>query len=134
MTNDIDRDCIDACHACAVACDQCQAACLQEPDVGRMARCIASDIDCAQICRLAAGTMARGSALAAAVCRLCAQACRARGDTADAYRLRRASTHWLRHTHALQALARGVPLGTTQHRLGHAAPSTTALYAAALRP
>ncbi|MEF7612913.1 phage integrase family protein [Aquincola sp. MAHUQ-54] len=66
--------------------------------------------------------------------RRCAQACRARGDTADADRLRRASTHWLRHTHALQALARGVPLGTTQHRLGHAAPSTTALYAAALRP
>lgn len=83
MTNDADRDCIEACHACAVACDQCQAACLQEPDVGRMARCIATDIDCAQICRLAAGTVARGSELAGSVCRLCAEACRACADECE---------------------------------------------------
>lgn len=42
-----------------------------------MARCIALDIDCAAVCRLAAGTMARGSELAGAICNACAQVCEA---------------------------------------------------------
>lgn len=69
--------CIDACNACASACDHCAAACLQEPDPKPMARCIALDIDCAALCRLAAGYMARGSEFAQAVCALCAQVCEA---------------------------------------------------------
>jgi hypothetical protein len=40
-----------------------------------MADCIATDINCAQICRLAAGFMARGSSMAMEVCRLCAGIC-----------------------------------------------------------
>ncbi|MDO9635493.1 MAG: four-helix bundle copper-binding protein, partial [Thiobacillus sp.] len=67
--------CIEACNDCAVACDRCAAACLQEPDPKPMARCIALDIDCAALCRLAAGFMARGSEFAQAVCALCAQIC-----------------------------------------------------------
>jgi hypothetical protein len=74
------KSCIEACQACANACDHCAAACLQEQDVKSMARCIANDMDCAQICRLAVGYMARGSAHAAALCRLCAQVCRACGE------------------------------------------------------
>ena len=42
-----------------------------------MAECIRLDIDCAAICRLAAGYMARGSALAVHVCELCADVCEA---------------------------------------------------------
>jgi hypothetical protein len=41
-----------------------------------MARCIALDIDCAEICRLAAAYMSRGSDLAGAVCDMCADECR----------------------------------------------------------
>ena len=58
------QSCIEACNDCADACDHCAAACLQEQDVKMMARCIALDVDCAQICRLAASFMARGSQFA----------------------------------------------------------------------
>jgi hypothetical protein len=74
------QSCIDACNACAAACDMCSTACLKEDDVKMMARCIALDMDCAQICRLAAGFMARGSEFASALCQLCAQVCQACGD------------------------------------------------------
>jgi hypothetical protein len=67
--------CIEACNDCAIACDNCAAACLQEQDVKMMARCIALDIDCAQLCRLAAGAMARGGEAAEAICAACAQVC-----------------------------------------------------------
>jgi hypothetical protein len=67
--------CIEACNDCADACDMCAAACLQEDDVKMMARCIALDIDCAQLCRVAAGMMARGSAGAKVVCEACAALC-----------------------------------------------------------
>lgn len=73
-------DCIDACHACVVACNHCAASCLKEPDVKMMARCIALDMDCAQICALAAAFMARGSDHAQAVCALCADICQVCGD------------------------------------------------------
>ncbi len=72
--------CIDACNACAVACNHCAASCLQESDVKMMVKCIASDMDCAQICALAAAAMARGSEHAKAICALCADICQACGD------------------------------------------------------
>ena len=68
-------DCIAACHACAVECLHCAAACLGEPDVKKMARCIALNTDCAQICQLAVAYMAGGSPFAGALCRLCAEVC-----------------------------------------------------------
>jgi hypothetical protein len=74
------QSCIDACLSCAVTCDHCAASCLQENDVKKMARCIALDIDCAEICRLAAAYMARGSQLAGQVCETCALACEACGE------------------------------------------------------
>ena len=74
------QSCIDACNACAAACDMCSTACLKEDDVKMMARCIALDMDCAQVCRLAAGFMARSSEFAEALCQLCAQVCQACGD------------------------------------------------------
>ncbi|MBW7923997.1 MAG: four-helix bundle copper-binding protein [Burkholderiaceae bacterium] len=72
--------CIEACNTCADACDHCATACLQEDDVKMMARCIGLDIDCAAICRLAAGYMARGSELAQQACRVCAEVCEVCGD------------------------------------------------------
>lgn len=77
MPHDLHQSCIAACYACADACDHCAVSCLQEPEPRHMARCIALDMDCAQLCRLAAGFMARGSALDSEVCAVCAQACNA---------------------------------------------------------
>lgn len=71
--------CIKACDECAAACDHCATACLHEPDPKPMARCIALDMDCAGICRLASGYMARGSEFAKAMCALCAEVCEACG-------------------------------------------------------
>lgn len=77
MTTPDQSSCIQACNACALACEQCAAACLGEHDVAAMAECIRLDRDCADLCRLAAAFMARGSDQAAALCQLCAQACEA---------------------------------------------------------
>lgn len=45
-----------------------------------------------------------------------------------AARLRRASTHWLRHTSISLALAHGAPLEAVQHNAGHASLTTTSIY------
>lgn len=74
------QECIDLCYRCAVACDNCSVACLTEPDVEKMADCIRTDIDCAQICRFAAGAMARNSDFAEDICELCASVCRKCAD------------------------------------------------------
>lgn len=52
-----------------------------------MARCIALDADCAAICRLAAGYMARGSELARQICQQCAQVCEACADECARHRM-----------------------------------------------
>jgi hypothetical protein len=74
------KSCIDACNACAEACGHCAASCLKEPDVKAMARCIALDIDCAEICRLATAYMSRASECAQDICALCAEVCEACGE------------------------------------------------------
>ena len=53
---------------------------------------------------------------------------RAQADAAGARKFERASTHWLRHTHASHAIARGVPLEIAQQNLGHASLATTTVY------
>lgn len=60
-------------------------------------------------------------------------------DAADAEHLRKASTHWLRHTHGAHALQgragrAPLPLAVVQNNLGHALPSTTSMYLAKRRP
>lgn len=49
-------------------------------------------------------------------------------DPIGGERLRRATTHALRHTHATHALARGVPVGVAQRNLGHASLAVTSQY------
>jgi hypothetical protein len=79
MAHQTHQACIEACNACATACDHCFASCLQEQDVKMMAR-FALVADCAALCRLAAGYMARGSDLAKQICQQCAQVCEACAD------------------------------------------------------
>lgn len=80
MSHELNKSCVDACNACADACDHCATACLQESNLQAMARCIALDMDCAAVCRFAAGAMSRGSTFAVQVCTLCAEICQACGD------------------------------------------------------
>jgi len=58
----------------------------------------------------------------------CADVLRGRGDTQGAERLARASTHWLRHSHASHAIAGGMPIEIAQQNLGHASLATTTVY------
>lgn len=80
MAHEKYASCIEACYQCAAACDHCATACLTEDNVKMMARCIALDIDCAEICRISAGFMARNSEFASRLCALCAEICQACGD------------------------------------------------------
>ena len=43
-------------------------------------------------------------------------------------KLRRASPHWMRHTHASHSLARGAELTSVRDNLRHASLSTTSIY------
>lgn len=72
--------CIQACYDCADASDHCAVACLAEDDPKAMARCIELDMDCAQMCRLAAAYMARDSEFVSAMCGICAEVCEACGE------------------------------------------------------
>ena len=47
---------------------------------------------------------------------------------ATAEKLRRESPHWMRHTHASHALARGAELTTVRDTLRHASVATTSIY------
>ena len=60
--------------------------------------------------------------------------CAATMGAEDARQLRKASTHWLRHTHGSHALngrpgeGKGVPIQVVQNNLGHASIGTTSGY------
>ena len=66
----------------------------------------------------------------AIVKRLFATTANVLGDTnpALAEKLRRATPHWMRHTHATHALQRGAELTTVRDNLRHASLSTTSMY------
>ena len=77
MLNQKERECLAALYECTTACLQCAAACVKEDDPKMMAASIANDLECADICRLAAASIARGGAHAKAICALCTAACQA---------------------------------------------------------
>jgi hypothetical protein len=62
---------------CITACEACAAACLQEDNVKMMARCIALDHDCADICTLTARFVARNSEHSRHVMKECIEICKA---------------------------------------------------------
>lgn len=119
------ESCIEACNACATACDHCAVSCLQEQDVKAMARCIALDMDCAEICRLAAAYMSRGSEMASAICQLCADVCEACGDECAKHQMghcqecaqacRRCADECRRMAGGAQGMKRGAGTGATAH-------------------
>ena len=76
MSSQIEEACLQACNECAAACLHCATACLQEADPKPMTRCIALDLECADMCQLAAASIARGGEHMKAICALCAEVCR----------------------------------------------------------
>jgi hypothetical protein len=122
---------MDAAHSdisgagAVVACDQCAAACLSEKDVQQMARCIQLDMDCAQICRLAAGYMARGSEFASDVCNACAEICDTCAEECGKYQMahcqrcaeacRRCADECRRMASGAQARGAGQTTGAAAH-------------------
>ena len=58
----------------------------------------------------------------------CASVLRGQGDGKGAERFARASTHWMRHSHASHAIAGGMPIEIAQQNLGHASLATTTVY------
>lgn len=58
----------------------------------------------------------------------CATVLRRQGDATGAERFQKASTHWMRHSHASHAIAGGMPIEIAQQNLGHASLATTTVY------
>ena len=58
----------------------------------------------------------------------CASVLRGQGDAKGAERFAKASTHWMRHSHASHAIASGMPIEIAQQNLGHASLATTTVY------
>lgn len=58
----------------------------------------------------------------------CAAVLEARGDEQGAEQFRNASTHWLRHTSAGHAIARGMKVEIAQQSLGHASLAAPTMY------
>lgn len=61
----------------------------------------------------------------------CAGVLRGQGGQSDlkgAERFQKASTHWMRHSHASHAIASGMPIEIAQQNLGHASLATTTVY------
>jgi site-specific recombinase XerD len=58
----------------------------------------------------------------------CALVLRRQGDVKGAERFEKASTHWMRHSHASHAIAAGMPIEIAQQNLGHASLATTTVY------
>ena len=66
-------------EACLQACNECAAACLKGADPKAMARCVALDLERADICCLAAASIARCGEQVQAICALCRNACESCG-------------------------------------------------------
>jgi len=77
MAHEKNQSLIEALNNCAAECSHCASACLEEQDVKMLTRCIKLDIDCADICRLVASYVARGSEHASHLLKECAEICEA---------------------------------------------------------
>jgi hypothetical protein len=79
------KRCIDANNACAAVCDITAASGMHEANIHAMEDCVSLSRDCAEICRLAASYMERGSKMASAVLLACIEACERCRKECDKY-------------------------------------------------
>ena len=75
MSHEKNQALINSLNNCATECGHCATACLDESDVKMMARCIKLDIDCADVCRLTASLLSRGSEHGHHLLKECAEIC-----------------------------------------------------------
>ncbi|GAA1803857.1 four-helix bundle copper-binding protein [Luedemannella flava] len=77
-------DAIDALVACSQACTACADACLSEDMVADLTKCVRTNLDCADICGVAARVLSRHTGYDANISRslleACVVACRSCGD------------------------------------------------------
>ncbi|WP_100447917.1 four-helix bundle copper-binding protein [Glycomyces xiaoerkulensis] len=77
-------DCIKECFACAQACTACADSCLSEQDVAALAKCIRTNLDCADVCFATGQVLSRHTGydanLTRAVLEACATACKSCAD------------------------------------------------------
>ncbi|WP_326598531.1 four-helix bundle copper-binding protein [Streptomyces sp. NBC_01803] len=93
----VDRDqlrrCIEECMVCAQACTACADSCLSEEQVADLAKCVRTDLDCADICEATARVLSRHTGYDANVTRAqlmaCATVCKACAEECE----RHATTH-----------------------------------------
>lgn len=62
---------------CVAACNFCASSCLKEDSVKMMAKCIALDMDCADVCRTTSVLLARNSDHAKHLLKECIELCEA---------------------------------------------------------
>jgi hypothetical protein len=68
--------CIAACFECAQTCTACADSCLSEDMVADLARCIRTDLDCADICAVTGAVLTRQTGDSSAIVRSMLEACR----------------------------------------------------------
>jgi hypothetical protein len=90
MSHKQNQELLNRLSTCAAVCNHCATACLDEEDVKMLARCIKLDTDCAEICRITASFVARGSEHAqhllresAEICVACASECEKHANHMD---------------------------------------------------
>lgn len=76
---------IDALNNCATECSHCAMACLEEYDVSTLTKCIKANIDCADICRLTASLLSRGSEHGIHLLKECVEVCDACAEECEKY-------------------------------------------------
>ncbi|MEO7344650.1 MAG: four-helix bundle copper-binding protein [Methylotenera sp.] len=87
MLSPKETECLNACNDCTTACVQSATACLKEIDPKAMARCIALDRECADICRMAATSITCDSKHMKTICALCAEACQNCANECDKHEM-----------------------------------------------
>ncbi|MBT2597252.1 four-helix bundle copper-binding protein [Arthrobacter sp. ISL-72] len=68
--------CIAACFECSQTCTACADSCLAEDMVADLARCIRTDLDCADICAVTGTVLTRQTGDSSAIIRSLLEACR----------------------------------------------------------
>jgi hypothetical protein len=78
---------VDALIACSQACTACADACLSEQNVAELAKCIRTNLDCADVCSTTARVLSRHTGYDANISRTvleaCATACKSCGDECE---------------------------------------------------
>lgn len=80
------QDCIDVCDECRQSCLETLTHCLEKGGKHSAAEHVQSLLDCAEACQTSANFMARGSALHAVACGVCADACDACAESCEAFK------------------------------------------------